>query len=524
MAKMNAGVFPLSRDKLFRYLAVASIVIVLAVVLAACEAGSTTSETAAATTPTPWPTLEPVLSPQPTPMPDATTEAGPRLLDQFRVDVQEDAVSVFQIEGQIDQPVRIEAIVLSGNIDPYITMSNSVGDRLAYADSGQVGEPEVIGQFQFPGDGFYELGVAAPAGSGEVGISIYALDPANLEGGGVFGSMNEELRGTMDHPSTYHTFRLPVERGIRFNLSAQALTEGLDLVLELYSPDGVLLAARDDNVGVDPYLWNFMPSQSGLYTIVLSNYDEGVGDYLLTVSQADEDTPAAMGTRTELTLSANPRSSSWLTFDSRALDAVRVEARPISPGMDLSIALYDSYGNRLAAADQFGLGEPEQLTTVQVPYDGQYYVEFLTLGEGGQIEYYIRAIRQSEIELGGKRISPSRFAHEGEIVGPGTSYTYLFDAEAGDLIGADAHGTDSSGLDLGFDLYAPDGTRLISLDDVVGVDPVIDRIELPQTGQYALVLWNFGDTTGLYDLYVTNPEAPATPPGPALTLTPPDEQ
>ncbi|MEJ2148478.1 MAG: hypothetical protein P8Z40_03255, partial [Chloroflexota bacterium] len=78
-------------------------------------AGSTTSETAAATTPTPWPTLEPVLSPQPTPMPDATTEAGPRLLDQFRVDVQEDAVSVFQIEGQIDQPVRIEAIVLSGN-------------------------------------------------------------------------------------------------------------------------------------------------------------------------------------------------------------------------------------------------------------------------------------------------------------------------------------------------------------------------------------------------------------------------
>jgi hypothetical protein len=524
MAKMIAKVFPPSKGMLSRHLVVAGAVFVLAAVLAACAGDSMASETAAVTTPTSWPTLAPALSPQPTPAPDSTTQAGPQLLDQFRVDVQEDAVSVFQIEGRIDQPVRIEAIVLSGNIDPYITMSNSVGDRLAYADSGQPGEPEVIGQFQFPGDGFYELGVAAPAGSGEVGISIYALDPANLEGGGVFDSMDEELRGTMEHPSTYHTFRLPVERGVRFNLSAQALTEGLDLVLELYSPDGVLLAARDDNVGVDPYLWNFMPSQSGLYTIVLSNYDEGVGDYLLTVSQTDEDTPAAMGTRTELTLSANPRSSTWLTFESRALDAVRVEARPISPGMDLSVALYDSYGNRLAAADQFGIGEPEQLTTVQVPYDGQYYVEFLTLGEGGQIEYYIRTIPQSEIELGGKRIAPSRFAHEGEIVGPGTSYTYLFDAEAGDLVGADAHGTDNSGLDLGFDLYAPDGTQLLSLDDVVGVNPVIDRIELPQTGQYALVLWNYGGTTGLYDLYVTNPEAPATPPGPALTLTPSDEE
>jgi hypothetical protein len=503
----------------------AGIATTLAAFLAACGGSAADAElTATVTTPTPWPTLEPVLSPQPTRLPDATEEAGPQLLDQFRVTVQEDAVSVFQLEGQIDQPVRVEAIVLSGEIDPYITMSNSAGDRLAYSDSGQVGEPEVIGQFQFPGDGFYELGVGAPVGSGEVGISIYGLDPADLEGGGVFDSIEGELRGTMEHPATYHTFRLPVERGIRFNLSAQALTEGLDLVLELYSPDGVLLAARDDNVGVDPYLWNFMPSQSGLYTIVLSNYDEGIGDYVLQVSRADADSPAALGTRTGLSLSANPRTGSWLTFESRALDAVRVEARPISPGMDLSIALYDSYGNRLATANQFATGEPEQLTTVQVPYDGLYYVEFQTLGEGGEIEYYIRAIRQSEIELGGKRISPSRFAHEGEVVGPGTSYTYLFEAEAGDLIGVDAHGTDNTGLDLGLDLYSPDGERLVSLDDVVGVNPVIDRIELPQTGQYALVLWNFGGTTGPYDLYVTNPEAPATPPGPALTLTPSDEE
>jgi hypothetical protein len=182
MTKMNAKVFPPARCKVSRHLVVAGAVFVLAVALAACEADSTASETAAATTPTPWPTLEPVMSPQPTPMPNSTTEAGPRLLDQFRVDVQEDAVSVFQIEGRIDQPVRIEAIVLSGNIDPYITMSNSVGDRLAYADSGQAGEPEVIGQFQFPGDGFYELGVAAPAGSGEVGFPSTRLTRPTSKG------------------------------------------------------------------------------------------------------------------------------------------------------------------------------------------------------------------------------------------------------------------------------------------------------------------------------------------------------
>ncbi|HEC21776.1 MAG TPA: hypothetical protein ENI95_02535 [Chloroflexi bacterium] len=502
----------------FPALRLPGLLLLIGLALAACR-GSKTPEVPPTLTPspTPWPTLAPVLTPVPTPTGTATEDQGPQLVDKFRAVVQEGLVSVFPLEGNIERPVRVEVIVLSGDIDPVITIDNAAGDRLAHADSGGAGEPEVIGQFQFPGDGFYELGLTTNSGSGEVGVSIYSLDPAEMEGGGVFTSLDEELRGTMEHPATYHTFRLPVQRGQRFDLSATALDEGLDLLFELYGPDGALLAARDDNVGLDPYLWNFMPSQSGTYTVVLSNYGEGVGDYVLRVSPSESGGAAAIGVRTDLEVSAVPRRSTWLTLEGRTLDAVRVEVRPIDPGIDPTIAIYDPYGNRLTAVDQFGPDQPEQLTLVQFPFDGEYQVEFMTLGEGGQIEYFIRPIRQVDIEMGGKRITPGRFAHEGEIVGPGTVFTYLFDAEAGDLIGVDAHGTDNSGLDLGFDLFAPDGSLLVTRDDTVGLNPVIDRLELPQSGQYALALWNYGGTTGPYELFVTNPEAPATPPGPSLT-------
>jgi hypothetical protein len=468
--------------------------------------------------PTAWPTLAPVSVSSTTaaaPTEATVEESGPRLDEKYRAQVLDGVVSVFPLEGRIDQPVRIEVIVLSGEVDPVITISNAVGDRLAFANTGDVGQPEVIGQFLFPGDGYYELGIASVSGSGEVGVSVYRLKPAELEGGGVFASADEELLGTIEHPASYHTFRLPLERGKRIDLAAEALTDGLDLLFELYGPDGVLLEARDDNVGADPYLWNFMPNQSGTYTVVLSNYDENTGDYALRVGPSEGGGEAVVGTRTSLDLEGAPRRSTWLTLDGRALDGIRVEARPVGVGVDITITVSDPYGNRLTGVNEFGPDEPEQMTLVQFPFDGEYQVEFLTLGESGEIDYYIRPIGQADIEMGG-RVVPGAVGHEGEIVGPGTAVVYAFDGQAGDLLGIDAHATGDTGLDLGVDLYGPEGYLLVTRDDVVGKDPVIDRIELPVTGRYVLVVWNFGGTTGPFDLFVTRPEAPDALPGATL--------
>src|SRR5574341_25149 len=409
----------------------------LAVMMVIGGCASVSGAPGAPITPTAWPTLAPLG----TMGAGGSAVAAPQLVEQYRVDVTTDAVAIFPLLGQIDHPVRVEVIVLAGDLDPVITISNNAGDQLASANRGSSGEPEVIGQFQFPGDGYYQLGIGSASGSGQVGVSVYQLDLSELEGGGVFSSNNEELHGSMTHPASYHTFRLPLVRGQRIDLWASALTPDLDLLMEVYGPDGILVAARDDNVGKDPYLWNFMPGQSGTYTVVLSNYDEHTGDYTLSVAPSQSGGAAQMSARTPLELSASPRRSTWLTLQGVALDAIRVETRPLVPGMDIVITLYDPYCNRLLTVDKYGAGEPEQITLAQFPFDGEYQLEFATTGEGGTMEYYVRPLRGVDLGMGGRTAQGGR-VQEGDIVGPGTLVAYVFDADAGDLVGVDAHATD----------------------------------------------------------------------------------
>lgn len=471
-------------------------------VLSACRRSDQTPSITP--TPTAWPTLAPAGTISPTaPSLEVAAHEEPRLLERYRVLLEPGITAVYPLEGHTAQPVRIEVIVLEGAPDPAVTITDERGDQLALADVGGPGEPEVISQFQFPADGFYELGIATTTVGGSVGVSIYSLDPATVEGGGTFSSLDETLQGRITHPSTYHTFRLSVERGQRFDLGATALTGTLDLLFKLYGPDGRLLAARDDNIGNDPYLWNFMPAQSGLYTIVLSNFGETTGDYLIRVSPSQGGGEAIIGARAELELQAAPRRSTWLTLTGRALDGISVEVQPTSAGVDPTITLYDPYGNRLTTVDVAGPDETERLTLAQFPLDGEYQIEFTTAAAGGTARYFIRRISQYDLEAGGG-IVPGFTGRKDVIEGPGTVYAYFFEAQAGELVSIDAHPTASgSGLDLGFDLFTPDGYLLISLDDVVSKNPVVDRLALPQSGRYVLTVWNYGDTRGELIVFVT---------------------
>lgn len=480
----------------------AAVLLIAALAFSACRR----NDQALSITPTPtaWPTLAPAGTVSPAaPAPEMAAHEEQRLLERYRVLLEPGITAVYPLEGHVAQPVRIEVIVLEGTPDPAVTITDERGDQLALADAGGPGEPEVIGQFQFPVDGFYELGVTTTTVGGSVGVFIYSLDPAAVEGGGTFSSLDETLRGRITHPSTYHTFRLSAERGQRFDLGAAALTGTLDLLFKLYGPDGRLLAARDDNVGNDPYLWNFMPAHSGLYTVVLSNFGETTGDYLIRVSPSQGGGEAAIGTRTDLELQGAPRRSTWLTLTGRALDGISVEVQPTSAGVDPTITLYDPYGNRLTTVDVAGPDEAERLTLAQFPVDGEYQIEFATAAEGGTVRYLIRRISQYDLEAGG-RITPGFTGRKDVIEGPGTAYAYFFDGQAGELVSIDAHPTTSgSNLDLGFDLFTPDGYLLISLDDVVGKNPVVDRLALPQSGRYVLTVWNYGDTQGEFIVFVT---------------------
>jgi hypothetical protein len=355
--------------------------------------------------------------------------------------------------------------------------------------------------------------VGVTSGTGQVGVSIYALDIAGLDGGGDLSSMSQVLSGSMRHPASYHSFHIPVERGKRFDLSASALTQGLSLLIELYGPDGVLKATSETGADGNPYLWNFMPSQTGIYTMVLSNTDDHTGDYQVRVSPSEGAAEAALRARTSFEMSDYKGPGSWFTLEGSAGNGIYLKANPHDNAIDMVVSVYDQYGNRLAQANENGTGAGETIGLVQFPRDGVYQIEIKSHAGAGSGDYYIRPVALVEAGIGGI-IYPGGRKESGELSGSAMSIVYLFDGSQGELIGVDAHATSGSGLDLGFDLYTPDGNLLVTRDDDVGKNPVLDRVELPVTGRYVLVIWNYGGTTGTYDVFVTHPQSPSTTPLP----------
>ena len=479
------------------------------VAMSACGGRADTpvpTTTIGATNPaTSFPTVAPVAPENLTSQPGSDAMPELVLIDSFRGDVQPEAQAIFGLTGQAGDPIRIEAQVHLGEPDLALQLNTPDGQVLAKVNVGGPGQSEVIGEFRFPTDGYYELAVQSREGTGQVDVLVYRLPSEALSGGGVIPGFNQPVTGSIEHPATFHTFQLQVERGQRFDIGATALSGDLDLVFELYDPQGESVALRDDTIGYDPYLFNHMPSISGVYTLVLTNYEQTTGTYQVIAEASRSGGQLVFGQREVLTLSREPSHGTWLTFVGTGGEALSVEARPINPSTNLALAVYDVYGNRLAYADLGGPGVTEFLGEVQLPYDGPYQLEFDTLTEGGELEYLARSLSFYEIgEVGGPIVPGPRTERTVAIRQTGTVHTYWFEGEAGQLVTIDAEST-AGALDLAFGLYDLAGNLLTFHDDDRNRDPVVENFALPVSGPYYLVLSTLGDNVGEYRLKVNTP-------------------
>ncbi len=481
------------------------------VCLSACHAGSgvdSATGTPELTQPPPTLTITPTGAVLPPPLPPNTGE-GIVLLERYRAEIIPDAVSIYPLEGRLDRPLSIEVMVLSGDIDPVLEIYTPEGHQLVIANSSGVGEPEKLGAIEFPADGYYELGISSEGGSGEVGVSVYGLEGQALEGGGSFDSFPGEMAGKMADVGTVHMFRIPAERGERFDAWAQAVGDELDLFFDLYDPDGHLVAARDDNVGLDPYLWNFMADQSGVYSLALKNYGSTFGDYVLRVDQSPGGELVLFDEPTSFELQATPRRSAWFTFDYQASEPISITARPQNPDLDFEIALYDQNGNQLLNVNNSSPGQPETLTFVQLPYDGSYQVEFIPLETEGLVEFTLSHALDDvgetvePVEVGGSPLP----CH---IYGPGTLLSYTFGTGADDTINMGVRFSAGAPIDLNFDLYDPDGYLMFSSRGVNGAGILVQDYSLPAAGSYVLVFWNQGQQAGDFEVDLSYSGGPST--------------
>lgn len=488
-------------------------ILLLAVTLAGCGGATVDASVTSEPPPgTPLPTVAPVAEGDAATLAAEVAQEGWELLYSARGDVDPQAEAIFGVTGEAGVAMRIEARVHIGQPDLVLELSTPGSDVLARVDASGPGQSEVISEFLVPTTGYYEMAIQSLEGTGVVDVLVYQLSPEILTGGGVIPGFDQPVRGSMDRPATIHTYRLPVERAQRFDLWATATSGDLDLLFELYDPQGNLVASRDDDLNFDPYVFNVMPPASGEYTIVLTNYEQTTGNYEIMATRSQSSGQLSFGTRQLVSLPLEPAHGVFVEFIGVAGDGISISAEPINPGIDLTLAVHDVFGNELVFANRGGQGEGERLGRVQLPYDGPYQLEFGTLREGGEVRYDAYERTPFDFDTGGPEIVfPT--TRNVTVLESGTTHVYWFDGQEGQRITLDAT-TLAGTMDLAFDLFGPPGNLLSARDDDRGRDPVLENYPLPFTGRYYVVLKTGDDHLGgQYRLTATTPAPPDEAPG-----------
>jgi hypothetical protein len=179
---------------------------------------------------------------------------------------------------------------------------------------------------------------------------------------------NEIGEGELDAQTPLQRWRFSGQAGEQVNI---VLNSPFDSYLELYGPDGDLLAYNDDVANsLNAALLNVILRQNGSYVIVTRGYAGAVGSYALTLTGGHPTVGSGPLKSGALFLTAQGtkwryvgRQGSYLTLGVQA-----------EPSVDSHLTLYGPDGAILLADDDSGEGRNAEIYEYQLPADGTYTI------------------------------------------------------------------------------------------------------------------------------------------------------
>jgi len=185
-----------------------------------------------------------------------------------------------EIELEEGDSVLITAVATSGSeLDTILSLENEDGDEVAYNDDYEF-PTSTNSQFAYTAedDGEYTIIISAYSGSsGEYEITVEFI---------TLGEPDLEFEGYMGDDVDDDEYEIDLDEGDGVIISLEAASgSDLDTVLALLDEDGNEVAFNDDRASGD---FNseivYVAEEDGEYTIIVSNYPDSSGDYVLTVT------------------------------------------------------------------------------------------------------------------------------------------------------------------------------------------------------------------------------------------------
>jgi hypothetical protein len=393
----------------------------------------------------------------------------------------------------------------NNSLDLAFTIIAPSGQTIAYVDEGYAGATEIAADVRLIEPGTYVIEVSEFfRESGRYRLSLI-LTPEPLYSGGGRIDFGQNIRGQLPR-SQQHVWTFAGDAGQLVSIVVTPVEETLDLILDLYGPDGTRLVALDEGFSGDPeVISGFQLPVTGEYSVLIRSFANESGAYTLSLDEGRDSTAnfydagdIAYGEIHEETLRAN-EVHAWF-FSGTASDEVIVELISLDETLDLELWLLTDAVERLAARDKYGMGEAESIE-LSLPVTGDYIILVQDFyGQPGRYELRLRAKSVRSPDHGGTLGfgQPVRSS-----LAPAQTVVWFFEVKAGDLLDITLTPANERS-DLAFVLQNPAGQTVIEVDEALGgSSEQLRRFAIDRDGRWRIVVREFFDEAATYELLVS---------------------
>ncbi len=431
---------------------------------------------------------------------------------------------VYGFSAQANDVISLSMARLSGDLDPFLLLTDEHGAILALSDDDGTGADAQIRFKRLPADGRYfviatRFGQELGATSGEYALLLERVGTGTETDSVLRYDESVVGRVTQEQPLVFYFLR--AERGDVFDVVMRRTSGDLDPQVDIATVDGVVLASNDDDPlaegTLDAAVRHYTALESGVYLVVATRFGREAGDtegsYVLSVELVPTETLGGSVEDARLidygqTLEGEidddvPARYFW--FQGQRGDVITASLARVEGNLDPLLQLADANLLTLMQNDDGGEGRDARIAAFTLPASGTYYlVATRSGGASGQTHGRFALTLNGRPGIGGGRALEITYGAtvSGLIDDQNVSEEYVFLGNTGDVIRVRMERA-SGDLDALVTLY--DGERKqIAFDDDGGGDKnaLIQRFTLPRDGMYIVVASRYeqelGTTSGAY--------------------------
>lgn len=297
----------------------------------------------------------------------------------------------YRFSGEVGQIVSISLV--SDSFDSYLSLLDENGVELAFNDDGGGGLNALIGPFELPYTGEYELFVSSYS---------YAQFQEPIEGAYTvqvntttvnFMQMNSGINGTISENVPMAVYQFDGSEGDVISIALNS--NAFDSYLILQDEGGFELASNDDGGGgLNAFVGPYVLPYSGQYTLIVSHSTfsadpQASGDFTLVLETADLNT---IQYNEPLSVDFdNEESVHYFTFTAEVGDVVDLVVDS-GGSIDTVMSVTSPDNVEVALDDDSGAGYDPEVTRLVTSAPGEYLVAVRAFNQGdlGRVELSVK--------------------------------------------------------------------------------------------------------------------------------------